>query len=112
MKALIYSIIIAAIMLTICFLISLIRWKKTKKNQKTTLLILPVCILLLFIALFVGASISRNHIKKELIELKESTDKRNDDIRLSVLEKKYNDLILVIGRDEATEVLIRELSEK
>lgn len=112
MKALIYSIIIAAIMLTICFLISLIRWKKTKKNQKTTLLILPVCILLLFIALFVGASISRNHIKKELIELKESTDKRNDDIRLSVLEKKYNDLILVIGRDEATEVLIQELSEK
>lgn len=84
--------------------------KRTKKDPKKLLLILPVCILLLFITLFVGASISRNHLRKELIEIKENTDKRgNDKSRLSVLEARNRTITYIIGRDEETEGLLEDL---
>jgi di/tricarboxylate transporter len=87
--------------------------KRTKKDQKTVLLILPVCMLLLFISLFVGASISRNHLRKELIEIKENTDKRGDyKTRLSVLETRNRTITYIIGRDSETEQLISDLQMK
>lgn len=83
---------------------------KSKQNQRIFLLILPVCILLLFISLFVGAGISRNHLRKELVEIKENTDKRgNDQSRLSVLEARNRTITYIIGRDEETEELIEDL---
>ena len=87
--------------------------KRTKKDQKTALLILPVCMLLLFISLFVGASIRRNHLRKELIEIKENTDKRGDyKTRLSVLETRNRTITYIIGRDSETEQLISDLQMK
>lgn len=83
---------------------------KSKQNQRIFLLILPVCILLLFISLFVGAGISRNHLRKELVEIKENTDKRGDNkTRLSVLEARNRTITYIIGRDEETEDLIEDL---
>ena len=83
---------------------------KSKQNQRIFLLILPVCILLLFISLFVGAGISRNHLRKELVEIKENTDKRGDNkTRLSVLEARNRTITYIIGRDEETEELIEYL---
>ena len=83
--------------------------KRTKKDQKTTLLVVPVCILLLFVGLFIGAGISRHQLRKELVEMKESGTKRNDDTRLTVLEKRNNNLSRIIGRDSETEQLISDL---
>ena len=86
--------------------------KRTKKDHKTVLLILPVCILLLFVGLFVGASISRNHLRKELVEIKENTGKRGDDkSRLSVLEARNRTITYIIGRDEKTEGLIKDIKK-
>ena len=85
---------------------------KSKQNQRIFLLILPVCILLLFISLFVGAGISRNHLRKELVEIKENTDKRgNDQSRLSVLEARNRTITYIIGRDEETEGLIKDIKK-
>ena len=102
MKTLIYSVIAATIVLAACFLNSLVCKTRTKKNQKTTLLILPLCILLLFIALFVGAGISRNHIKKELEVMQVENNKRhlNDDARLKKIESRNRDISWIIGPDE------------
>ena len=84
----------------------------SKQNQRIFLLILPVCILLLFISLFVGAGISRNHLRKELVEIKENTDKRgNDQSRLSVLEARNRTITYIIGRDEETEGLIKDIKK-
>ena len=84
--------------------------KRTKKDPKKLLLILPVCILLLFITLFVGASISRNHLRKELIEIKENTDKREDySSRLRAIEEKNKVISYIIGPDDDTERLINEV---
>jgi len=87
--------------------------KRTKKDQKTILLILPVCMLLMFISLFVGASIRRNHLRKELIEIKENTDKRGDyKTRLSVLETRNRTITYIIGRNEEMEGLLEDLKTK
>jgi hypothetical protein len=86
--------------------------KRTKKDQKTVLLILPVCILLLFVGLFTGAGISHSQLRKELIEMRDTGIKRNDDARLTVLEKRYNKLSRIIGRNSETEQLISDLQMK
>lgn len=111
MKTLVYSVIVATLVLTVCFLVTLFRSKRTKKDQKTTLLVLPVCILLLFIALFVGASVSRNHIKKELAVLKEENQSRRpiDDSRLKAIEERNREISWIIGEDEELEKWIESL---
>jgi hypothetical protein len=67
----------------------------------------------MFISLFVGASIRRNHLRKELIEIKENTDKREDyKTRLSVLETRNRTITYIIGRNEETEGLLEDLKTK
>ena len=109
MKTIIYSVIAIAAIMTICFIVSIIRYKKAGKTMRWTNLILPLIALLLFVGLFVGAGISRNNLRKELTEMKENTDKRNNDSRLTVLEERNNAINLIIGSDKETEVLIKEL---
>lgn len=84
--------------------------KRTKKDQKTLLLILPVCLLLLFISLFVGSSISRSNLRKELTTMKESIGKREGhDSRLEAIEEKNKVISYIIGTDDETERLINEV---
>ena len=106
MKTVIITTLVTAMLLTLCLTLSVVRNKRTKKERKWTNLIVPASILLLFVGLFVGAGISRNQLRKELIEMKGSSAKRNNDARLTMLEKKYNDLSLIIGRDRAIEETI------
>ncbi len=73
MKTIITISIIATILLGICWFLSLIRDKNTKRNARWTNFILPLFVLVMFVSLFVGGSISRNHIKKELVTLSEET---------------------------------------
>ena len=63
---------------------------------------LPLCFLMLFIALFVGAGISRNQIKKELEVMQEENNQRhfNDDSRLNKLELRNRNISRIIGPDE------------
>lgn len=111
MKTLLYGVLVATIVLIGCLLLNLIQPKRTKKDQRITLLILPVCMLLLFVGLFVGASISRNQLRKELVEMHENQTKQDNDARLTMLEKRYNNLSLIIGRDSETEDLMKEIEE-
>ena len=110
MKAIVYSVIAIAAVLTLCFIVSLIRSKTSGTKLRWTNLILPLMALLLFVGLFVGSVISRNHLRKELVEMKENTEKREErNTRLAAIEKKNNTISYIIGRDEETEVLIEEL---
>ncbi len=77
MKTIITISIIATILLGICWFLSLIRDKNTKTTARWTNFILPLFVLVMFVSLFVGGSISRNHIKKELVTLSEETTNRN-----------------------------------
>ena len=114
MKTLIISIIVIAILLGICWILSLIR----KDNQRRwTNLILPLIILLLFVGLFVGGSISRSHIKSELATMQDDIDHRASDksktlVRLDELERKNKDLSHIIGRDIEIESWIDALRSK
>ena len=73
-------------------------------------LILPLVILVLFVGLFVGSSISRSNLRKELTEIKENTGKREDyTSRLTAIEEKNKTISFIIGRDEETEKIIEEL---
>lgn len=73
-------------------------------------LILPLVILVLFVGLFVGSSISRSNLRKELTEIKENTGKREDySSRLTAIEEKNKTISFIIGRDEETEKIIEEL---
>ena len=110
MKTIIYSVIAIAVILTICFIVSLIRGKKAGKAIRLTNLILPLIAVLLFVGLFVGGSISRQHLRKELMDMTANTDKRvNKDNRLSVLEKRNNSLSYILGTDEEADRLIKEI---
>ncbi len=77
MKTIITISIIATILLGICWFLSLIRDKNTKTTARWTNFILPLFVLVMFVSLFVGGSISRNHIKKALVTLSEETTNRN-----------------------------------
>ena len=110
MKTVIVSVIAIAIMLILCFIISLIRSKTKGKKLRWTNLILPLVALLLFVGLFVGGSISRSHIRKELTVMKETKENKTSfDSRLKILESRNDDLNLIIGHDETTESLINEI---
>ena len=85
--------------------------KKGKKFRFFTL-ILPLVILVLFVGLFVGSSISRSNLRKELMEMKENTDKREDySSRLKEIEEKNKTISFIIGRDKKTEKFLRELKD-
>ena len=112
MKTLIYSIIAATLVLIGCFLISLIRKTRTKKDQKYTNLLFPSCILLLFVSLFVVAGISRNHITKEVTLMQNTDDTRLhvNRSRLDLLEKRNKTISWIIGKDEDLEKKIKALA--
>ena len=76
---------------------------KTEKTKRFFTLILPMIVLLLFVGLFVGSSISRSLLRKELIEMKENTVKRSDASRLTVLEERNEKITRIIGRDKELE---------
>lgn len=76
---------------------------KTEKTKRFFTLILPVTVLLLFVGLFVGSSISRSLLRKELVEMKENTAKRDNGSRLTVLEERNEKITRIIGRDKALE---------
>lgn len=82
---------------------------KTEKTKRFFTLILPVTVLLLFVGLFVGSSISRSLLRKELVEMKENTVKRSDASRLTVLEERNKRISRIIGRDKALEKQIEAL---
>ncbi len=131
MKTIITITIIATILLGICWFLSLIRDKNTKRNARWTNLILPLFVLVMFVSLFVGGSISRSNIKKELVTLqaednnrsatsngglsseeymKENlTEEQTKEALLKELEKKNADISLIIGPDTTIESLIASL---
>ena len=111
MKTLLYSVIAATLVLIGCFFISLIRTKKSKTSLKVTNLLLPICILLLFIGLFTGAGINRHRIKKELTTMQEKGLKRTaiETSRLETLEKRNREISWIIGKDEEVEKWIETL---
>ena len=109
MKTITIITIVTAMLLTLCLILSLVRNKRTAKERKWTNLILPTCILLLFVGLFVGAGISRHHLRKELTEMKESAAKCEDESHLTALEERNKNLSLIIGRDKELEKQIEAL---
>ena len=82
---------------------------KTEKTKRFFTLILPMIVLLLFVGLFVGSSISRSLLRKELVEMKENTVKRSDESRLTVLEERNEKITRIIGRDKELEKEIEAL---
>ena len=82
---------------------------KTEKTKRFFTLILPMIVLLLFVGLFVGSSISRSLLRKELMEMKENTVKRSDASRLTVLEERNEKITRIIGRDKELEKEIEAL---
>ena len=110
MKTITIIIIATAMLLTLCLILSLVRNKRTEKERKWINLIVPACILLLFVGLFVGASVSRSHLRKELTEMTANTDKRNDNhTRLTELEKRNHRISRMIGKDIEIEKQIEAL---
>ena len=83
---------------------------KNENIKRFFTLILPLVILVLFVGLFVGSSISRNNLRKELTAMIENTDKREDySSRLKEIEEKNKTRSIIIGRDEETEGLIEKV---
>lgn len=85
---------------------------KTKKKKRIITLILPLVVLFLFIGLFVGSSINRSLLRKELTEMRENTAKEGNAARLSEIEKRNKTIDFIIGRDKETELLIKELKKQ
>lgn len=89
--------------------------KTTTKNKKRPLLILAILLLLAFVGLFVGARISRNQIKREVVVMKEEGKRLHDkdfDSRLMQLELRNRKITRIIGRDDDLEKWIAELRER
>lgn len=85
---------------------------KTDKKKRLFTLILPLVGLLLFVGLFVGSSISRGNLRKELTEMKDNTSKSGDKARLAEIEQKNKTISYIIGRDEELEQLIEKVRNK
>ena len=79
---------------------------KTDKKKRLFTLILPLVGLLLFVGLFVGSSISRGNLRKELTEMKDNASKSGNKARLAEIEQKNKTISYIIGRDEELELLI------
>lgn len=80
---------------------------KNENIKRFFTLILPLVIIVMFVGLFVGSSISRSNLRKELTEMKENIEKREDySSRLKEIEEKNKTISFIIGRDEEIEELI------
>lgn len=85
---------------------------KTAKDQKKPLLIIALLLLLSFVGLFIGAGISRNYLKKELVVIQEEKKNlRNTDFdsRLTQLELRNQKITRIIGKDNEVEKCIEVL---
>ncbi len=83
--------------------------ENTKKYRMVTL-ILPLLVLVMFVGLFVGSSICRSNLRKELATIKESIGKREDySSRLRAIEEKNKVISYIIGPDDDTERFINEV---
>ena len=83
--------------------------ENTKKYRMITL-ILPLLVLVMFVGLFVGSSICRSNLRKELATIKESIGKREDySSHLRAIEEKNKVISYIIGPDDDTERLINEV---
>ena len=85
---------------------------RTSKDQKKPLLIIALLFLLSFIGLFIGAGISRNYLKKELVIIQEEKKNLCDtdfDSRLTQLELRNQKITRIIGKDEEVEKWIEVL---
>lgn len=100
--------VIMAVVLAGCFVIVLLRGRDSKKATRWTNLILPVAVLLVFVGLFVGESISRSRLKKELASL--STDNK-DATRIETIKARNERISWVIGRDSELESMIQSLRD-
>ena len=106
MKTIAIIVILVAAMLVIAWMVCLIQ--RPRKTMRWINLTLPLVALLFFVGLFVGAGISRNHIKKELATMQPSS---KDTHRINELERKNRRITLVIGRNEEVEEMIQALRE-
>lgn len=80
---------------------------KTNKTKRLLTLVLPLTVLFLFVALFVGSSIYRSTLRKELTEMKETSAKRDGlETRLAEIKERNQTISYIIGKDEETEQLI------
>lgn len=80
---------------------------KNENIKRFFTLILPLAVIVLFVGLFMGSSISRSNLRKELTEMKENIEKREDySSRLKEIEEKNKTISFIIGRDEEIEELI------
>ena len=80
---------------------------KTNKTKRLLTLVLPLTLLFLFVALFVGSGIYRSTLRKELTEMKETSAKRDGlETRLTEIKEHNQTISYIIGRDEETEQLI------
>ena len=82
---------------------------KTNKTKRFFTLILPLTVLLLFVGLCVCSSLSRSALRKELTEMKNNTEKRGNDDRLTAIEERHKTISYIIGRDKDIELLIKDL---
>ena len=83
---------------------------KTDTTKRFLTLILPLTVLFLFVGLFVGSSITRTHMRKELTEMKETFEKREDyGSRLEMLKQRNRTISYIIGSDEEIELLINAI---
>lgn len=79
---------------------------KTNKTKRLLTLVLPLTLLFLFVALFVGSGIYRSTLRKELTEMKEGGVKKGDNTRLTEIKERNKTISYIIGRDQETEQLI------
>ena len=110
--------IIAAIVLTGCFVYSLIRGKSERRKIRWTNLIVPIIVLLLFVGVFIGGSVRRNGLEKELVELRQQVADSTEDGISEEYQQKFTDLersnrriSYLLGVDEDLEREIRELGK-
>lgn len=106
MKTIGIMVVILAVVLAVCFVVVLLRGRSSKKAMRWTNLILPVAVLLVFVGLFVGESISRSRLKKELASM--SSDNK-DATRIETIKARNERISWVIGRDSEVESMIHHV---
>lgn len=110
MRTIVITVIVTALLLTVCFIISLFMGKRNPKKLRATNLVIPLIALLLFVGLFVGQSIRRDHIRKELDRMEVQKDDRDGlEGRLEVLEQHNREITWILGRDQEIEERIAAL---
>jgi len=106
MKTIAIIVILVAAVLDVAWIVSVLSGQRQRKNMRLTNLVLPLIALLLFVGLFVGESISRNQLKKELRSAREN---RLDPQRLDEVKAKNDRITFILGKDEEIDELILNL---